>query len=85
MPDRPGARLRQLREKRGLTLRDVQQRSERIAAELGNPEFRVYASRMSEIETHDMQPNIYRVYSLARVYQVRMREILSFYGIPQRG
>ncbi len=79
---RPGEELRYLRTTRGLSLRDVQHLSERIAAQLDNPEFRISSTRLHAMETRDVRPSIHRLYSLARVYRCRMRTVLSFYGIP---
>ncbi len=79
---RPGNELRSLRAKQGLTLRDVHSLSERIAEELGNPEYRIFSSRLHEFETRDVRPSIHRLYSLATIYRCRLREILSLYGIP---
>jgi len=76
-----GQRLRVLREDLGLTIRDVEAASERIAARHGNEDFAISPSRLSDIETKGLLPNIYRVYSLAVIYRRDIRELLAWYGI----
>ena len=76
-----GQRLRALREQLGLTIRDVEVASFRIAEKHGNPEFGVALSRLSDIETKGITPSIYRLYSLSVVYRREYRELLEWYGI----
>ena len=76
-----GQRLRGLREQLGLTIRDVEAASGRIAARHGNEDFAISPSRLSDIETKGILPNVYRLYSLAVIYRRDPREILSWYGI----
>lgn len=76
-----GQRLRALREQLGLTIRDVETASTRIAERRGNPEFAVALSRLSDIETKGIVPSIYRLYSLAAIYRRDFRELLSWYGV----
>jgi transcriptional regulator with XRE-family HTH domain len=76
-----GRRLRQLRENLGLTLRDVEAASTRLASKYGHDEFAVPLSRLSEIETKGIVPSLYRLYALALTYRVDFRELLTWYGI----
>jgi transcriptional regulator with XRE-family HTH domain len=77
----PGKRLRQLREQLGLTVRDVEAASARLATKRGNRAYSIPLSRLSDIENKEVVPSIYRVYALAVVYRHDLREILSWYGI----
>ena len=54
-----------------------------LARTYDNDEFRVSATRLSEIETHDLTPNIYKLYALAAIYRVDYSELLKRYGIDQ--
>ena len=47
----PGDKLRSLRERLGLTLRDVEAASSRIAENHQNPDYTIPISRLSDIET----------------------------------
>lgn len=76
-----GHNLRGLREQLGLTMRDVETASTRIAEKYHNEEFVVAPSRLSDIETKGIIPSIYRLYSLAVIYRRDPTEILSWYGI----
>jgi transcriptional regulator with XRE-family HTH domain len=76
-----GLNLRASRERLGLTMREVESASARIAERHGNDEFAVSPSRLSDIETKGLVPSIYRLYSLAVIYRRDLREILSWYGI----
>jgi transcriptional regulator with XRE-family HTH domain len=76
-----GPNLRALREKLGLTMRDIETASERIARKRGNEEYLIPISRLSDFETKGVIPSIYRLYSLAVIYRRDLREILSWYGV----
>ena len=76
-----GQNLRMLRESLGLTMRDIETASERIARKRNNEEYFIPISRLSDFETKGMIPSIYRLYSMAAIYRRSMRELLSWYGI----
>lgn len=80
-----GKRLRDLRERLGLTLRAVEDASNLLVQAYENPEFSIPPSRLSDIETKGILPSIYRVHALALIYRTRREEILSWYGIPNLG
>jgi len=76
-----GQKLRAVREQLGLTIRDVEAASARIANRHGNPDFSLSLSRLSDIETKGVVPSIYRLYSLAVIYRLELRELLDWYGV----
>ena len=76
-----GKSLRTLREKLGLTMRDVETSSARIAEKYRNEEFTIPPSRLSDIETKGILPSIYRLYTLSVIYRRDLRELLSWYGV----
>jgi transcriptional regulator with XRE-family HTH domain len=78
-----GQRLRALREKCGLTVRDVEAASEAIATGKGNPEFAISISRLSDIETKGILPNIFRIYSLSVIYKTGFNELVSWFGVDE--
>jgi len=73
-----GSNLRTVRERLGLTMREVESASARIADRHGNDEFSVSPSRLSDIETKGLVPSIFRIYSLAIIYHCDVREVLSW-------
>src|SRR5579872_1148231 len=76
-----GSTLRQLREKLGLTMRDVETASEKLARKRGNVGYFVPISRLSDVETKGITPSIYRLYSLAIIYHSDFRHMLRLYGV----
>src|SRR4030088_146628 len=76
-----GKNLRTLREKLGLTMRDVETSSARIAEKYRNEEFSIPPSRLSDIETKGILPSIFRLYTLSVIYRRDLRELLTWYGV----
>lgn len=76
-----GQKLKRVRERLGLTYRDVEDVSNRIATRHGNEEFTVALSRLSDIENKGTVPSIFRLYSLCAIYRLDLSEVLSWYGI----
>ena len=77
----PGHTLRALRERLGLTLRDVEEASLRLVERHKNEDFGLTLSRLSDIETKGVTPNIYRLHALAVIYRQDIRDLLALYGI----
>src|SRR5258708_8974432 len=78
----PGLRLRQAREKLGLTYRDVERASFELASKRGRPEFILHISRLADIENHEVVPTLHKLYTLAVIYPLDPREIFRWYEIP---
>lgn len=76
-----GQSLRAARERLGLRMRDVETASERISHKYANDEYLIPISRLSDFETKDVIPSIYRIYSLAVIYRCGFSELLAWYGI----
>jgi transcriptional regulator with XRE-family HTH domain len=76
-----GQNLRLLREQLGLTMRDVETASARIATKRRNSEFAITPSRLSDLETKGVVPSIYRLYSLSVIYRRDVRELLQWYDV----
>jgi transcriptional regulator with XRE-family HTH domain len=76
-----GYNLRVLREKLGLTMRDIETASDAIARRRDNEEYSIPISRLSDFETKGVIPSIYRLYSLAVVYRKDFRDLLAWYGV----
>lgn len=76
-----GQRLRALRERRDLSMREVASRSAHIAAKRRNKAFRISLTQLSVIETGGVVPSIHRVYALALIYEVELSRLLSWYKI----
>jgi len=80
----PTKDLRAIRRRRKLTLRDVYEKSLRIAKKRGRKEFVIPPSRLHEFEIQGIVPSIFRIYSLAHIYKYSVQKVLSWYGVPRR-
>jgi transcriptional regulator with XRE-family HTH domain len=80
--ERPGERLKRLRNRLKLTYRDVEKASQQIASQRGNDEFVIALSRLADIENKQTVPTIYRIYTLAVIYRIDYQEVLRWYGVP---
>ena len=76
-----GQRLRRVRERLDLRVRDVEQASQKIADKYHNDEFAVLINRLSEIENRNLIPTVYKLYSLCVIYRLDFFEVMHWYGI----
>ena len=74
--DRPGEKLRRVRERLKLTYRDVEQVSQEIAARHSNLDYTISLSRLADIENNGRTPTVYRFYSLCAIYHLDLHEVL---------
>ena len=80
-----GERLRALRESLGLSIRMVEAASAQLAAKYNNPDYLISLSRLSDIGTKGIVPNIFRLYSLAVIYRKDFHELLEIFGDHLKG
>jgi len=80
--ERPGEKLKHVRERLKLTYRDVGRASQQVASRRGSAEFAIALSRLADIENKRTVPTIYRIYSLSAIYRLDFQEVLRWYGIP---
>jgi len=78
----PGLRLRQAREKLGLTYRDVERASYELAARRGRPDFILHISRLADIENRGVVPALHKLYTLAAIYHLNPLEMFRWYEVP---
>jgi transcriptional regulator with XRE-family HTH domain len=76
-----GQKLRRIRERLNLRVRDVEQATQKIADKYRNDDFTVLINRLSEIENRGLIPTIYKLYSLCAIYRLDFQEVLDWYGI----
>src|ERR1700676_1529326 len=81
----PGTRLRNARERLGLTYRDVERASYELACQRGRPDFIVHLSRLADIENRDVTPSLYKLYALAVIYHLDPKEVCEWYEVPFEG
>jgi len=80
--ERPGSKLKRVREKLGLTYRDVEKASQEVADRHQNDEYTIALSRLADIENKGTVPTIFRLYSLCAIYRLDFSETLRWYGVP---
>jgi transcriptional regulator with XRE-family HTH domain len=78
----PGLRLRQVRERLGLTYRDVERSSFELAAQRGRSEFILHISRLADIENRSVVPSVHKIYTLAVIYHLNPLDIFRWYEVP---
>jgi len=78
---RAGDRLKELRNRLGVTIRDVEEYSRKISVDKGSEEFCLSNAWITQIENTESTPSIYKLYSLSVIYRVKFTELLMFYGI----
>ena len=76
-----GEKLKRVRDRLSLTIRDVEEASRKIASRHQNDEFVLGLSRLSEIENKGTVPTIYRLYSLCSIYRLDPLDVLEWYGV----
>jgi transcriptional regulator with XRE-family HTH domain len=79
---RAGARLKEMRVRLGLTTREVEERSQRIADERHNREYHISHAWVTDIENGEFKPSFFKLYSLSAIYKVGYTEVLSCFGLP---
>lgn len=86
VPSRPnpgaGARLKEMRVRLGLSTRNVETRSQKIADDRHNREFHLSHTWVTDIERGEFKPSIYKLYSLSAIYKVSFTEVISCFGLP---
>jgi len=76
-----GKRLRQLRLRLGLTLREVERLTRELARSQRNPSLVITISRLADLEVRGTIPNINRLYALSQIYDCEVRDLLACYGL----
>lgn len=78
----PGSRLRQARERLGLTYREVEEASYQLAHGRGRREFIIRISRLADIENRGVTPSLYKIYSLCTIYHLDPLQVCEWYEVP---
>ena len=78
---RAGERLKELRNRLGITTREVEEYSRRIAESEGNEEFHVSNAWITQIENSESTPSVYKLYSLSVIYRLKFTDLLLLYGV----
>jgi len=77
-----GERLKELRVRLGLTTRDVEAKSQQIADERHSREYYLSHAWVTDIENGKFTPSIYKFHTFGTIYNRRITELLSYFGLP---
>ncbi len=72
-----GSQLQQFRQRLGLTLRDVEQQTARLAQCVGIPGYRISASWLNRVEREDRELSGTKLIVLVSIYNLTKEEILA--------
>ena len=78
---RAGEQLKELRNRLGVTTREVEEYSRKIAEAETNDEFYVSNAWLTQIENKISIPSIYKLYSLSIIYRIKFTDLLMLYGV----
>jgi transcriptional regulator with XRE-family HTH domain len=76
-----GQKLKSLRNRRNITVRDVEQASRRIADVKGDKRFCISNGWLAQLENGDSEPSIWKLFSLSVVYRANFLDLLRLYNI----
>jgi transcriptional regulator with XRE-family HTH domain len=68
-----------MRRQLGLSASDVEERSQQLAVEHGNPEFLMSRGRVIQVENSETTPSIYKLCSLSAIYGVPISELIDLF------
>lgn len=77
-----GERLKDLRVRLGLTTRDVEAKSLQIADERHSREYYLSHAWVTDIENGKFTPSIYKFHTFGAIYNRRITELMSYFGLP---
>jgi transcriptional regulator with XRE-family HTH domain len=77
---RPGEQLWELRNRLGITTREVEEFSRTIAEDSQNEEFYISNAWLTQLE-NQYSVSIYKLYSLSVIYRTKFNDLLAVFGI----
>lgn len=78
---RAGEQLKDLRNKLGITTRDVEEYSRTIAESEGNDDFYISNGYLTQIENTESVPSIQKLFSISIIYHTSYHELLAIFGV----
>ena len=78
---RPGIQLRELRNRLGVTTREVEELSRKIARDRENEDFCISNAWLTQLENGDSVPSIHKIFSLSAIYRTRFFDILRMFDV----
>lgn len=76
-----GQQLKLLRNRRNITVREVEQASRRIADAKNDKRYQISNGWLTQLENGVSEPNVCKLFSLSVIYHVNLRDLLRLYDI----
>ena len=76
-----GNKLKSLRNRRNITVRQVEQASSRIALAKGDKRFRISNGWLAQLENGISEPSICKLFTLSAIYRADFRELSRLYNV----
>jgi len=76
-----GQKLKTLRNRRNITVREVENASRRIADVKGDKRFCISNGWLAQLENGDSEPSIWKLFSLSVIYRANLLDLLLLYNI----
>src|SRR3954453_17378588 len=70
-----GQKLKSLRNRRNITVREVEQASHRIADVKGDKPFRISNGWLAQLEKGDSEPSMWKLFSLSVIYRANLFDL----------
>jgi transcriptional regulator with XRE-family HTH domain len=81
MASAAGGQLKVLRQRLGMTTRQVEELSQQVAHAKNNREFYISHAWLTNIETGGFTPSIYKLYTLSAIYRYKFADLLGLFGL----
>jgi transcriptional regulator with XRE-family HTH domain len=78
---RAGEQLKELRNRLGITTREVEEFSRKIADECQNDAFYISNAWLTQLENRNSVPSIYKLFSLSVIYRMKFNDLLAIFGV----
>ena len=78
---RAGESLKQTRNRLGITTREVEELSRKVAVDLSNNEFYISNAWLTQLENKSSVPSIFKLFTLSVLYRMNFNELLAMFGI----
>ncbi len=78
---RPGDQLRDIRNRLGMTTREVEEFSRTVSEDRKNEEYYISNAWLTQLENSSSVPSIYKLFSLSVIYRVKFNDLLGVFGV----
>jgi transcriptional regulator with XRE-family HTH domain len=78
---RAGEQLKELRNRLGVTTREVEEFSRKIAEDCHNTAFYISNAWLTQLENRNSVPSIFKLFSLSVIYRMKFNDLLTVFGV----